>query len=359
MRPKSQKENVRALATTIHPYRNLPSLLGPGAHLTGVEKAAMRFLWKLGFKSIDDVTWPESSVGVEEVSEHSHVNAIFNSSRSRQRKTFLFRAYYVPLFCRCLILWQSERSDSSLYWLLEHGTYSLGYERMLMELYFRRGRPNPLGSIATLWENPAEGYNYWLRRFNEWRQAANASRVHFIKKQCPQILASDDPATAYLATLWRLADELPQELFDDELQRAKIASVHNALQSKNRARWGQPGLDTWLLEIWPLVTEYGWNYRDVRSAAVAKFDQGETPDAIALDVVSKIEDRCKKMLGLRLSKNGQAKQGRPKEDGPAIALLDLALRCDSLGSTEQEWVLGNFRNMRKVEAPAAAIPKRN
>ena len=129
---------------------------------------------------------------------------------------------------------------------------------------------------------------------------------HFIKKQSPQIKKSARRQAAHLGTIKHLSGgQLPEDLFAGMLARinadAVAAATFNKTATKIKpARWGEAALDTWLIEIWPLVTEHGWNYYDVWQVADRKWDVPSEKNP--LDSVTKLEERCKKMLHLKLSR---------------------------------------------------------
>ena len=100
-----------------------------------------------------------------------------------------------------------------------------------------------------------------------------------------------------------------------------------------------------MLEIWPLVIEYGWNYDSIKCAANMKpgfkIDFFLTPETI--------EERCKAYLDLRLSPQGQNRKGRQRRKdatGDIILppLCDVALAINGIGAGLEQWLQGGQSN---------------
>jgi hypothetical protein len=265
------------------------------------------------------------------------------------QRRFLFRYVFVPVFCKTVIAWYLKQEENPRYWLWQHGTYLLAFERLLVEMHLRKSVNLEAGVLNAL-ADPSLDRRYWTRRFDQWREAARASYEYFIVKQSPQIRKTAQPQAAHLGTLQNLSDgELPDDLFSAMLEN--ILAIPDAAAAFKKtagrikpARWGEAELDTWLIEIWPLVTEYGWNYFDIWSVANEKWDK---TDCGSYESVGKFSDRCKKMLRLRLSDAGQRKQGRPKSvvefDCPAFPpLAPQAIWIRSIGVDEEAWICGQL-----------------
>lgn len=295
--------------------------------------------------------------------------------RDPNAKKFLFRAFYVPLYSVCVIGFGTTRLGITPLLLHEYAEYALAMERMMLEIVMRRGlgklknqRPQ---SLLDLLSDPTEGYAFWLKRFEEWKASANKSYRHFIRKQAPDTKKGGLKArAAFLGNMLQRAGKLPVDLLDVTLREvardesAFNAFCKNALKPKP-ARWGEPELDTWLLEVWPLITMYSWNYYDVWLVAIAKW--GDDADGKrALGKPSTIEDRCKKMLNLHLGPGGREKQGRPEkipewkegQEGnpsptPMPAFAPIALSLESIGIAKEKWVLGGsfIKALAKVHVP--------
>ena len=269
----------------------------------------------------------------------------------RQRE-FYFRCHLVPRFCQVVIGFVSEHQGGSKYWLHQHGGYVLAWERMALEFLLRTRKHISGAQLVDAMLNSREGAAYWMRRFEQLRSAAKQSYTHFIAKKFPDVknLEGEQARAAHLGALEKISEGLPEKLFSDTLARFKsdkslLKTFAQNSKRKREGRWGDPELDTWLIEVWPLVTEYGWNYHDVWQVACAKWDVDI--DDNSLDSVSRVSDRCKKMLGLRLATAGQAKQGKPAgvAEGKKMLLpplAALAIGLESLGCAEELWVQGQF-----------------
>lgn len=277
-----------------------------------------------------------------------------------RHRQFMFRCVYVPLFCKAVIEWQVRQEGAPKYWLWQHGTYLLAFERTLVEMRSRKAIKLDDG-VLNAFADPYLDYRYWLRRFDQWRAAASASYRYFIQKQSPQIRKSAQRGAAYLGTIKNLCGgDLPKNLFVGMLARinsdASAAVAFNKIVKKIKpARWGEPALDTWLIEIWPLVTEYGWNYHDVWRVGNEKWD---VPEAAPFESVARFSDRCKKMLGLKLSRQGGAKQGHPKNVGvvetpPLPSFAAMAKWIQSIGEDEEEWIRGQLPATLLAESSAS------
>jgi len=261
------------------------------------------------------------------------------------QRRFIFRCLFVPMFCKAVIAHVVKQEGQPRYWLWQHGTYLLAFERMLLEMHLRKAVNLEAGVLNALVE-PSLDRRYWHRRFDQWREAARASYRHFIQKKSPQIRKSVYAQAAHLGTMQNLSGgQLPGELFSTMLKRIDAnldaaAAFRKTAGKIKPARWGEPELDTWLIEIWPLVTEYGWNYHDIWLVAYKKWNVSSESDA--LDKVTKLENRCKRMLHFRLGSAGQKKQGCPKEVDPLPFGFPLAMSLEPIAFSEEEWVVGQF-----------------
>ena len=261
------------------------------------------------------------------------------------QRRFIFRCLFVPMFCKAVIAHVVKQEGQPRYWLWQHGTYLLAFERMLLEMHLRKAVNLEAGVLNALVE-PSLDRRYWHRRFDQWREAARASYRHFIQKKSPQIRKSVYAQAAHLGTMQNLSGgQLPGELFSTMLERINanpdaVAALKKTAGKTKPARWGEPELDTWLIEIWPLVTEYGWNYHDIWLVAYKKWNVSSESDA--LDKVTKLENRCKRMLHFRLGSAGQKKQGCPKEVDPLPFGFPLAMSLEPIAFSEEEWVVGQF-----------------
>jgi hypothetical protein len=267
----------------------------------------------------------------------------------RQRE-FAFHCHLIPLYSLAVIKFVIGREGGAKYWLHEYGAYVLAWERMALEFVLRNklksSNTNLLAKMLASQEGPA----YWQKRFDQWRTAAGQSYKHFMGKKFPDVknLEGEERSAALLGALNKLSVELPTALFSGSYERVRSSRslwktyIRNAKRTR-MGRWGEPELDTWLIEIWPLVTGYAWNYYELWLVAHSKWKSTSDDDALA--TVERLEDRCKKMLKLRLGPAGQAKCGTPPvsfKNRKVILppLASLAIGLQSLGYAEEEWVLG-------------------
>jgi len=141
----------------------------------------------------------------------------------------------------------------------------------------------------------------------------------------------------------------PGGVFGQELKTLlALPSTQRVFQRSRRRKSVLRGLvlNTWLIESWPVVTEYEWTYHDVQKAASQKFESDEmtenlisseaSEDESPLDTAKRIEDRCKS-LGLRLSSGGRAKAGKPtvsEVDPPFSTLTEIQGLLDPMTLTK-------------------------
>jgi hypothetical protein len=284
-----------------------------------------------------------------------------NQTTDLAHREFLFRCVYVPLYSLAIIRYGTVYLGVPPLLLHQYAAYNLAFERLLLEIIFvrklhrikKKDRPKKLTDFFI---KPPGGYAVWQRRFEEWRASIIKSHAHFMSKQAPDIKHGGATAlSAHLGNILSQSHNLPLNLVGDMITRIendkKLFNVlmKNALKPKP-ARWGEPELDTWLIEIWPIVRMYGWNYPDVWQVAVAKWED-ECEEKESFGGVEKIEDRCKKMLGLQLGPKGQARGGRTKTPKkPLLPLLRrFAASIKSIGMEKEKWILGG--SISEIIAP--------
>jgi hypothetical protein len=266
-----------------------------------------------------------------------------------ERREFLFHCLYVPLYSIVAIRFATTMLGSPALMLHEYAVYSLAFERMLLEMILlQKSNKNEKFKAKTLidiFTNQYNGYDFWRERFEEWKSSVVKSHSHFMRKKVPDITKGGQTAVAaLLGNVLSGGQQLPMELFGGMIERIeKNKSLFKTLSKNalkpNPARWGEPELDAWLIEIWPLVTRYGWNYRDVWQAAVKKWGDKCQEDE-SFGSVQRIEDRCKKMLGLRLGSRGQTRGGRVTGDPQHPLLSKFAISIRSIGMEDKDWFLG-------------------
>ena len=275
-------------------------------------------------------------------------------------RDFLFHCVYVPLYSLAVINIATAKAKVPPLMLHEYAAYSLAFERMLLEIIFGRklhqkAKLKPK-SLISIFINPPEGYAFWRRRFEEWRASVITSHKHFIRKQAPDIKKGGTIAgAAYMGNILSSGQMLPLELVGNiitriEQDKSLFKTLYNNALKPKPARWGEPELDTWLIEIWPLVTMYGWNYCDVWRAALDKWGDKCDEDE-SFGNVEKIEGRCKRMLGLQLGAGGQARGGRVKTTGKPRRPVAAQVCCFGRIHWDKKGKLGFGRSDLKNNGP--------
>ena len=289
-------------------------------------------------------------------------------------REFMFRCVFIPWFCIEVIKCTLKCTPSPYLWVWEHATHLIAYERLCWEIQvsghatvlgpLRLRRRKAQGSpVPISWAvpHPSRAFHqlegtrleYWTSRFEAWRDAAQSSFIHYHSQYCSNP-SKVDAATrkAALAGYLQNISPLPPSLFA-ALQSQIGGSLPDSLTllAKN---WADPqptkygaanrppsppwlsllALDTWLIEIWPLVTVERWRKPDIVQVAGVK-----TPTS--KDNLSSVEQcttRCKK-LHLSVAASG----------GPSILSPDTArvtptaqlgahIRC--IGEDPVKWLRG-------------------
>jgi len=272
----------------------------------------------------------------------------------------------VPAYCAGVLAGQFEANSKPPFLLWEYSTYVLAQKRTCTEMVLRWHEKRRADGITKGWdseaalkvwrkplrewfENPQEGHEFWLRRFVQWRAAAGSSFKYYMGKRCRDV-EHPDPVIAKAAFAGAVENlsGIPEVLLLDILRhigaggrRAKSAYHKNAGDPKT-ATCKCLELDTWLLEIWPLVTHYDWTYHDVWMVANRKFN---TPEESPFEKSAQMRDRCKDALGLRLSEMARRSSGRPPEPRESHvvtlpSLHALASGIVSIGEAPGDWIRG-------------------
>lgn len=265
----------------------------------------------------------------------------------------------MPLFCCAELAFFDQSAEKVPIWLWERATYVLALERTCLELLIRwkirvsrsrSGEPEPQLAdwrrrpLVKWFDKAPEGYIFWLRRFHDWRNSARKSFLYYIGKHAPDTRHFDPTVRwpAFLGMMQKFFD-LPVSVFGGMLDKLAsdpwAAEIFQRNAHKRESHLTGLALNTWLIEIWPLVTTYHWTYSDVLLTAGAKFASSSN----SLKTVSQIEDRCKS-LELYLSASGQNKTGRPRKKDEGAPVLSpfgsLALFIESIGCDEADWIRG-------------------
>ena len=178
------------------------------------------------------------------------------------------------------------------------------------------------------WEPQAavEWCSVWEERYDAHLAAINRSYCYWLKHRCPDCFHQrpELAAASRYGFMERMdAVGLPSKCAQQVLARVKKAELSGSRESEffhkhanpnasNNFRWDYQDLDLWLIEVWPLVDEYIWTYRDVYDLAFERFkDNDGYCDAAALDRVEFLKERCHS-INLHLSQEAQQLRGRPK-----------------------------------------------
>lgn len=97
-----------------------------------------------------------------------------------------------------------------------------------------------------------------------------------------------------------------------DYSRRLAGYFRRAFDKQKRAKWKQPGLDSWLILIWPLVKAEKWNYATVHYLAEMKFPEFNGKPMRSADAMGA---HCKLTLGLKIT--------NPKFGAPRRCQFDL------------------------------------
>lgn len=311
-------------------------------------------------------------------------------TKDDDEREFLFRCYFVPQFCIHALKTARKLWGIPPRFLWEHGCYLLAFERTHFQMVLQRTNSGadahgykddkwltPCGAAAFAhlpkpgldwFADPPGERGFWLKAFEDWKEAA----VDSVKHRYP---ASSGPTDRcmYAALAgdglagWKSLKKLHRAFtayFEDQ-GSAELRSFITHLAKpefegqkpntlsrapKNEAPGHQPPpdseatakmaltLETWLLEIAPLVRENDWGYSDILQIAKAKFGGKHE----MLVTTGQIRSRCEK-VALRLSPKAQI-GGRPSKSREVALrnspLAHLAAALRSIGEGGDEWMLG-------------------
>ena len=301
--------------------------------------------------------------------------------QDRAAAEFLFRCHIVPQFCIGSIKLLSPSAAPPPLWLFEYAAYLLAYERMCLEMVLRRaGQPQSageqvlaevprsgsgvvkLGWPPTEWFfAPGQSFSYWTSRFDAWRMAALSSFRYYHQQHCDDIGHPDQanafaslagylhgktplPAKLFVTVHERLeqSPDFARKLFNKNThqpQASRFLKVNSRRRKAARETEVSPlVLDTWLIEIWPLVVAENWGYPDLIRIAENKFGSAQS----VFDSESKLQVRCRK-LHLKLGVD-RARGGRPVQSRRVMKKLPpLGLLCAliaGVGEHPESWMLG-------------------
>lgn len=250
---------------------------------------------------------------------------------TREERQFALRCFWIPyeMVGICQKQFLSPKGRAGKIWqfavLIAHG-------RMLQEMCAWGHDPR------VSWWHPrmaAKACQWWMESYDSYLRAIDAAYCHWMKHKCPDC-SHEQPelaAASRYGFIQRVDVEgLPANCVSGVLTRMKeqekIGSRASEFFHKNanpkgivEPRWNYPDIDLWLIEIWPLVKQYGWTYKEVCDLAFNKFGGDDTMVHVSVVNDSKaLKERCQKELGLRLSPLAQQRKGRPKKCDDATGI---------------------------------------
>jgi len=279
---------------------------------------------------------------------------------------FVFRYYYCAKYASIVIGWFTKQNKGMTpLWLFEPALYLIALERTHLEMvlsvtksqintYANSGWTKPIrvGDFAQLpspsaewFFNPPGGIKVWQTRFEAWHKAAQESFRYWVGTWCRDSITLH-PALAKAAFLGALTNKIALPFgFTNELiqhlQKAHKDSLkmffNNVAEPKDVFR-GDPALDCWLIEIWPLVTKCKWNCAKISELARKRFDQKKKGGA--LDYQG-IVARCEKLqlkLHPLLQKGGRPPKAASRKVSDKFELM--AIWIASVGMVQNKWLEG-------------------
>jgi hypothetical protein len=210
------------------------------------------------------------------------------------------------------------------------------------EQYVKWATANLGSNVLNWFDHADEGYAYWLSRFDQWHEYAMRSVDHWMGCQSIDYrqMIGKMKGAALLGILKNLG-ELPENRIEDLLDEVNSTETTRKVFLKNskKRRTTPPNLEfeSWLIESWPLVLEYGWSYRDIQRVANERFDNDPSIQRL-IEVVKDIKKRCKK-IGLEQSPARRIKVGRPSQAESSLQprMFPVAMRIDGLEDLEWFW----------------------
>jgi hypothetical protein len=289
------------------------------------------------------------------------------------------RVLHIPIICRGLLHNEIKKNETGILWLGALGTYSVAFERTLLERMYRAARKaesNTLDSgqfrkwagtalgvtVLTWFDRADEGCEYWLSRFDQWRDYAMRSLDHYLGRQSIDYrrMKGNMRQAAHLGIL-KYLDDFPEGRFADLLDGIRATSATHEMFRKNankkyRTKPDNLGLKNWLIECWPLVLEYGWNYRELQLVANKRFEPA--PSKGFMDRPRALKELCEKLC-LKLGPIGRNRVGRAKanKESTLPPLSEVALKIDAL-EDHADWFWGStdagfreFNNHPRIAKP--------
>lgn len=252
-----------------------------------------------------------------------------SSCATKHEKDFLYHCFFRPWYAGLISLLlntqfklQKDAHFPSL-WMSPYIIPVVAQNRWIKELQLNGVEPSAISG--------SKSYLFWHIRFLEWETSLLESFKYFSFSKCGDetIFDSFDSHPIFLGMLDHFSGHPPQfssKAIDFLHQHSTtfVRKFYSSAASLKSSRWDYPEIDSWLIQVWPIVVNYNWNYGHVLRIA-AKFDRDNKPTFEDADAMS---SHCK-MLKLRLSDEQRKRRGRfkRKEDpllGPLPPMAKLA-----------------------------------
>jgi hypothetical protein len=258
------------------------------------------------------------------IARHIPEAAIEHLSRfsTREERQFAFRCFWVPyeMVGVCEKAFSSPKGRVLFVW--QFGLL-IAHSRMLKEMCAWGQDPR-----ASWWypSAAAKACRWWMQRYDSYREAIDCAYGYWMKRKCPDccheqpdLAAASRYGFVQRVDVQGLPSKILGELLAGMKEREQKASRESEFFLKNakgtsEPRWVYPDIDLWLIEVWPLVKQYGWTYKEVCDLAFSKFGGDNTMVNVSVLNNSKaLKERCQDELGLHLSSIAQERHGRPKK----------------------------------------------
>lgn len=266
------------------------------------------------------------------IARHIPEAAIEHLSRfpTREERQFAFRCFWVPYEMVGVCEKEFSSPKHRVRFVSQFGLHT-AHSRMVKEMCAWEMDPRVSWWYPQARDNACR---WWMQRYDSYLQAIDCAYGYWMKRKCPDCCheQSDLAAASRFGFVQRVDVEgWPPKVLGELLaamkKREQTGSRELEFFYKNanpkgtlKPKWDYPDIDLWLIEIWPLVKQYDWTYKDVCDLAFKKFGGDEMVNASVLNDSKALKDRCQKELGLRLSLLAQQRKGRPKNCADATGI---------------------------------------
>jgi hypothetical protein len=319
---------------------------------------------------------------------------IFDEIDDPIKALVVLKVVLVPMVCRGLIRENTKKSRSSSIWFGWVAAHALAFERTMLECIARQRNREPrirgvprtdperskmerelnewfekfsMRPITDWFDDAKEQYLFWLHRFRQWQFYAWRSWCYYISRQSIDVRflegsLKDAAVCGVLRNLSRPPQGWCAEVFRRLESDWEREWIFTKTARKMKTRPSNVKLKSWLIEVWPLVLEYGWNYADVRTVANLSFEKR----ALTILVKTKGLKKVCRNLGLHLAPAGQGKKSRTKyaaNDSEPVQpiLFELAWFIKGIGTKPLSWAIGQAHTAKRPGArvrPGSTIASR-